>query len=80
MTHAANLLRPGNLFHPGNWLRDWFEANKATATERHARRSVYVRTRNELQSLSDRDLADIGVSRFSIEEIAHESAYGVVRS
>ena len=31
-------------------------------------------TRNELNSLTDRDLADIGISRWDIEQIAWEKA------
>ena len=73
MTYAENL------FHPGNWLRNWFEANRATATERRARRSAYVQTLHALQSMPDRDLADIGISRLSIKDVAHEAAYGGAR-
>jgi len=73
MTYAADL------FHPGDWLRDWFETNKATATERRARRSAYLQTLNALQSMPDRDLADIGISRLSIREVAYEAAYGGAR-
>jgi uncharacterized protein YjiS (DUF1127 family) len=30
----------------------------------------------ELQSLSDRELADVGIARFAIRDVAHEAAYG----
>ena len=40
------------------------------------RRAVYLQTLNELSAMSDRDLADINVARVSIEDIAHEAAYG----
>lgn len=70
MTYATDL------FHPGIRLREWFEAGKKAATERRAQRSAYVRTLRELQCTSDRDLADIGISRLSIKEIAFEVAYG----
>ena len=36
----------------------------------------YRRTLGELQSLTDRDLQDLGLSRFSIRQIAYESVYG----
>ena len=70
MTYAADL------FHTGIRLRDWFEASRKAAAERHAQHSAYVRTLRELQRSSDRDLADIGISRLSIKEIAYEAVYG----
>lgn len=70
MTYAANLT------HPGIRLREWFEAGRKAAAERDARRSTYVRTLHELECASDRDLADIGISRLSIKEVAYETAYG----
>jgi uncharacterized protein YjiS (DUF1127 family) len=39
-------------------------------------RRVYGRTVAELNALSDRELADLGISRISIPGIAHEAAYG----
>lgn len=39
-------------------------------------RRTYLRTVAELRALSDRELADLGISRLSIHEIAHEAAYG----
>lgn len=70
MTYATDL------YHPVIRLRAWFEAGKMAAAERRAKRNAYVRTLNELQSSSDRDLADIGISRLLIKEIAYEAAYG----
>ena len=70
MTYATDL------YHPVIRLREWFEAGKMAVAERRAQRSAYVRTLHELQSSSDRDLADIGISRLSIKEIAYEAAYG----
>ena len=40
------------------------------------RRKLYTRTLDELRSLSDRDLADLGLSRAMIAEVAREAAYG----
>lgn len=42
----------------------------------HARRAIYRRTLAELRALSDRDLADMGINRFDIEDLAYEAAYG----
>ena len=44
--------------------------------EEQRRRRLYTRTQAELASLSDRDLADIGISRLQIRDIAREAAYG----
>jgi len=74
MTYTADL------FHPGIRLREWFEAGKKSATEHRAQRSAYLRTLHALQSMPDRDLADIGISRLSIKEIAYDAAYGDPRS
>lgn len=41
-----------------------------------ARRAVYRRTVAELRALNDRDLADLGVHRSQIANLAHEAAYG----
>ncbi|SEL21020.1 protein of unknown function [Roseovarius nanhaiticus] len=41
-----------------------------------ARRRVYHRTLRELQSLSHRELADIGITRSQITQIAKETANG----
>lgn len=53
-----------------------FSAYRATRRERIAQNRVYAQTLRELRSLSNRDLADIGISQYSIEAIAHEAAYG----
>lgn len=41
------------------------------------RRAVYARVRNELSSLNDRELEDIGLHRALIEEVAAEAAAAV---
>nr|WP_319246853.1 DUF1127 domain-containing protein [uncultured Celeribacter sp.] len=48
---------------------------KAVA-ERFARYKVYRETVLELSELSDRDLADLGMSRSTIRAVAYEAAYG----
>ncbi|WP_343079077.1 DUF1127 domain-containing protein [Ostreiculturibacter nitratireducens] len=38
--------------------------------------AVYRTTRAELEAMTDRDLSDIGLSRYDIEAVAREAAYG----
>lgn len=42
--------------------------------EAYDRRQTYLATRRELTLLTDRELADIGVSRANIDTIAREAA------
>ena len=44
-------------------------------TQRFARYKTYRRTLDELESLSDRDLADLGISRLTLRSIAYKAAY-----
>ena len=44
--------------------------------DRAAKRKVYRTTLAELEVLSTRDLADLGIARSSIRAIAYEAAYG----
>ena len=55
---------------------DRLSALVATLKGGLARRRVYVQTLRELNALNDRELADLGISKFSIPEIAREAAYG----
>ncbi len=41
-----------------------------------ARRAVYNQTLRELNVLTDRELADLGLSRYDIPAVAREAAYG----
>ena len=50
-----------------------FSADLAAAA---AKRKMYRTTLRELSSLSDRDLADLGLGRTMIHSIAFEAAYG----
>ena len=43
-------------------------------SQARARRAEYNRVHAELSYMSDRDLADIGISRVSIRDIAREAA------
>ena len=44
--------------------------------ENRARRRVYRQTVRELNELSPRDLADLGIHRSMIRRLAREAAYG----
>ena len=46
------------------------------AAARHARNRIYNKTASELYALSNRDLADLGISRSEIRRIAWEAANG----
>lgn len=47
---------------------------RAAIRTRMARRAEYNRVYNELASMSQRDLDDIGIARANIEDIAREAA------
>ena len=55
---------------------DRLVAYKNNLTERRAKNRVFRETLNELQSLSSRDLADLGMSRGNLKAVAYEAAYG----
>lgn len=37
---------------------------------------LFLRTLAELRALTDRELRDLGISRFAIREVAYDSVYG----
>lgn len=41
-----------------------------------ARRRLYAQTVAELNQLTDRELADLGLNRLNIPQVAREAAYG----
>lgn len=41
-----------------------------------ARRAAYRRTRLELDALTDRELDDLGMSRWQIDAVARRAVYG----
>jgi len=57
-------------------LADRISAWWAGSREKAAQYAIYRRTIRELESMSDRDLADIGISRGQIADIAAEAAFG----
>lgn len=48
----------------------------AAVTKAFADYRLYLRTLSELRSLNDRELRDLGISRYSIRDVAYESVYG----
>lgn len=60
----------------GNGLADriagLFKSIKLAA----ARRAVYDQTVRELDALTNRELADLGISRLNIQDVARAAAYG----
>lgn len=64
-TFSAGIARPARSF---GWLAGLRKAISDRAT--------YYRTVRELSGLTDRELADLGVSRFHIEQVAREAVYG----
>lgn len=57
-------------------LADRFSGFVAQFKANLARRAVYNQTVRELVILTDRELADLGISRADIRAVAHEAAYG----
>ena len=47
-----------------------------TVAKARSKRAIYGRTLRELESLSSRDLADLGIARAMIPQLAREAAYG----
>jgi uncharacterized protein YjiS (DUF1127 family) len=59
---------------PSLGLRQRFADFVQRTREARKARAVYTRTIEELSALSDRDLADLGIARISIQDIAREAA------
>ncbi len=62
--------------HSGIHLRELMAAKLRSMVDAWKMYRVYKQTKRELDGLSDRELADIGISRWMINEIAHEAAIG----
>lgn len=71
MAHSATLTA-GGFFFSGiiSQLRVWRDARLEAAR----RGNVYRRTLTELGAMTDTDLADIGIARFMIADIAADAA------
>ncbi|SMX33741.1 DUF1127 domain-containing protein [Actibacterium lipolyticum] len=70
MAHAQHIQVAHNGF--GEWLRQVI----AVTRDALERRRVYRQTVSELGALSNRELADLGISRSMIRSLAKETAYG----
>lgn len=57
-------------------VADRFSGLLAQVKAMIARRAVYNQTVRELNVLTNRELADLGLSRYDIETVAREAAYG----
>ena len=67
----ANVTRGGEF-----GLSHGFGALIEKVRDQRRRNRVYRQTLNELRSLTDRDLADLGIAQSMIGAIAMEAAYG----
>ncbi len=54
----------------------WFQGLRRDLSTEMKRRRVYSQTHEQLMTLTDRELADIGISRLQIADIARDAAYG----
>lgn len=73
MAVSAHYSTPrGMLYAP---LTSWFH----TLREQIARRRCYQRTYNELSALSAHQLADLGLHRASLRQIAYDAVYHQAR-
>ena len=57
-------------------LAERFDTFRANFAEASAKRAVFRKTIHELDALSNRDLADLGIHRSTIKAVAYEAAYG----
>lgn len=60
--------------HPG--LADRLSALVVDMKKVMARRAIFKQTQRELNALSNRELADLGIGRSMITRLAQEAAYG----
>lgn len=64
-------------FFSGPTLRDCIIAKRDEMRENRRIRKMYSRTFRELDRMTDRDLADLGISRSDIARNSHEVALSV---
>lgn len=63
-------------FTGGATLSERFAALRENFAAARAQRKIYNTTMTELDALSNRDLADLGLSRSMIKSVAMQAAYG----
>ena len=62
---------------PAGWaLRDLVQHQIQKLQKLTQRRRVYLQTVTELNALTDRELADLGLQRLMIPAVAKDAAYG----
>lgn len=62
---------------PAGWaLRDLVQHQIQKLQKLTQRRRVYLQTVTELNALTDRELADLGLHRLMIPAVAKDAAYG----
>jgi uncharacterized protein YjiS (DUF1127 family) len=71
MAHATHTTHAPLL---GNGLGAAFRAVLARMADSRKRDRAYRKTYRELDQMTDRDLADIGITRFMIADVAAEAA------
>ncbi|WP_212523585.1 DUF1127 domain-containing protein [Actibacterium sp. MT2.3-13A] len=57
-------------------ITEWLRAGFREIQEKLARRRMYRQTVRELNTLSARELADLGLHRSMVRRVAYEAAYG----
>ncbi len=55
-------------------LGAWFQGLRRNAAADIRRRRIYNQTHAQLSALTDRELADIGISRIQIADVARDAA------
>lgn len=60
----------------GNGLADRIAAFVKSIKLAAQRRAIYDQTVRELNGLTNRELADLGIARLNIEDVARAAAYG----
>ncbi len=75
MQFHVNAIAPG-LKDTG--LSSFFATKLAAFQETRARNAVFHKVKGQLSRMSDRDLADIGINRLLIDDVARKAAYGTV--
>lgn len=71
ITNYANLINVGDHASPSPSNGLFARVAKAIADYRE-----YVATFDELNGLTDRELADLGISRLSVRDVARDAVYG----
>jgi uncharacterized protein YjiS (DUF1127 family) len=63
-----------DIFTPGISLGERFNTLRQAIAEKRAQNRAYRATFDELDRLSDRELADLGIARSNIRGIAYEAS------